>query len=345
MDITDRFALPLSDTPPCGPNLEYDSAFLALEAMAATAPERAIGDAVREAEEPDWRDVARQAEALLDRTRDVRVGAHLAKAWLRTGGLLAWSRAVGLVRGWLEAFWDEVHPVVDEGDAIERINAVGALAAADDVMPYLRRTQVLRVERIGSFTLRDLRIMSGSLKGTEDAPVRADASPDDIEAVVSHVDEATLRDTVTAVSDVLAHLDAIDGIFAIRTPGQGPDFDGMRRELRELDAFLRAALARRFPGMSSAGVDGTPDEGTAGTIADASTGPQSRGPIRGPDDVRRLIDEICAWYAVHEPSSPVRPILRRAHGLVGLGFAELLKALAPGGLSEFQNVAGDDEVA
>jgi type VI secretion system protein ImpA len=39
----------------------------------------------------------------------------------------------------------------------------------------------------------------------------------------------------------------------------------------------------------------------------------------------------------------VRPILRRAHGLVGLGFAELLKALAPGGLTEFQNIAGDDE--
>jgi len=345
VDITDRFALPLSDTPPCGPNLEYDSAFLALEALAATAPERAIGDAVREAEEPDWREVARQAEALLERTRDVRVGAHLATARLRTGGLPEWSCAVGLVRGWLETFWDEVHPVVDEGDPVERINAVGALAAADDVMPYLRRTQVLRVERVGSFTLRDLRIMSGSLKGTEDAPVRADASPDDIEAVVSHADEAALRDAVTSVSDVLAHLDAIDGVFATRTPGQGPDFDGMRRELRELDGFLRAALARRFPARSGAEMDGTPGEDTEGTNGAASMGLQNRGPIRGPDDVRRLIDEICAWYAVHEPSSPVRPILRRAHGLVGLGFAELLKALAPGGLSEFQNIAGDDEAA
>ncbi len=344
MDITDRFTLPLSDTPPCGPNLEYDSAFLALEAVAATTPERAIGDAVREAEEPDWRDVARQAEALLDRTRDVRVGAHLATAWLRTGGLLAWSRAVGLVRGWLEAFWDEVHPVVDEEDAVERINAVAALAAADDLMFHLRRTQVLRVERIGSFTLRDLRIMSGSLKGTEDAPVRAEASPDDIEAVVSHVDEATLRNTVVAVSDVLAHFDAIDHIFATRTPGQGPDFDGMRRELRELEAFLRAALARRFPGTSGAGVDGTPDEGTADTIEDASVGSQDRGPIRGPDVVRRIIDEMCAWYAVQVPSSPVRPIIRMVHCLFGLGFAELLKTLAPGGYSEFQNIAGDDEV-
>ena len=72
----------------------------------------------------------------------------------------------------------------------------------------------------------------------------------------------------------------------------------------------------------------------------ASSAP-GRGPIRGTDDVVRLLDDICAWYAVHEPSSPVPPLLKRASQLVGLSFAELLQAIAPGGLSEFQVLAGD----
>jgi len=55
-----------------------------------------------------------------------------------------------------------------------------------------------------------------------------------------------------------------------------------------------------------------------------------------------MLDEICAWYARNEPSSPVPPLLRRASRLVGLSFADLLRTLAPGGLSEFQQLSGDD---
>jgi type VI secretion system protein ImpA len=55
-----------------------------------------------------------------------------------------------------------------------------------------------------------------------------------------------------------------------------------------------------------------------------------------------MLDEICAWYARNEPSSPVPPLLRRASRLVGLSFTELLRTLAPGGLSEFQQLSGED---
>ena len=46
---------------PCGPNLEYDQEFLALEQAARGKEEQQYGDTVIPAEEPDWVDVIDKA--------------------------------------------------------------------------------------------------------------------------------------------------------------------------------------------------------------------------------------------------------------------------------------------
>ncbi|MEX1828681.1 type VI secretion system protein TssA [Luteibacter sp. CQ10] len=336
MDTTEHLLAPLADDAPCGPNLEYDADFLKLDALAAPRPERAVGDAVKQAEEPEWREVLAQADALATRTRDVRIAIHLAMAWMKTAGVPAWSRGIGLVRDLLERYWDDVHPRLEDGDPVERINALAAISAADGMFGYLRHVPVLRAERVGSFCLRDVRAMNGSLRGNDDAVVRADASPEAIEAVMQNVDDASLLEVDTAVAGAIDHLDAIGRLFDERTPGMGPDFEALRRELRELHGFLHAQVTVRMPQAAQAEPEAVVDD----TAPEALHAP-GRGPIRGTDDVCRMLDEICAWYAQHEPSSPVRPMLRRARGLVGLGFGELLRAIAPGGYSEFQQLAGD----
>ncbi|MGY0674528.1 hypothetical protein ACW3SO_12320, partial [Xanthomonas campestris] len=62
--------------------------------------------------------------------------------------------------------------------------------------------------------------------------------------------------------------------------------------------------------------------------------------IAGPDDVMRRLEEICAYYARNEPSSPVPMLLRRAQRLVGCDVLALMKELAPGGIDELQRVTG-----
>ena len=64
------------------------------------------------------------------------------------------------------------------------------------------------------------------------------------------------------------------------------------------------------------------------------------GRIETPQDVIRRLDEICEYYARREPSSPIPHLLRRAQRLVGMNFVDLMKELAPGGLSEFQVISG-----
>ncbi|MET0616396.1 MAG: type VI secretion system protein TssA [Luteibacter sp.] len=340
MDTTESLLEPLDVDAPCGPNLEYDAAFLALESLAAARPERAIGDTVKQAEEPDWRDVARHAEQVAARTRDLRVAIHLGNARLKTSGLPAWTANLGLVAELLRRYWDDVHPRLDDGDPIERINALAALAAVDGGVGYLRGVPLLRAERIGAFSLRDLRVLNGTLRAGDAGVDASSVSQDVVDAVIQHVDLDELLSTEVAVTEALAHVQAIGQVFAERTPGMGPDLDTLERDLRELNAFLRAQVAIRAP-EALASLDGdTPADALA---TDAAPVPVARGPVRGTEDVLRMLDEICAWYAKNEPSSPVPPLLRRASRLVGLSFAELLRTLAPGGLSEFQSLAGDEE--
>jgi len=341
-DTTDHLLEPLDAEAPCGPNLEYDAAFLTLESLAAPRPERAIGDTVKQAEEPDWRDVARQAEQVAGRTHDLRVAVHLGNARLKTAGVVAWAASIGLIAGLLQRYWDDVHPRLDGDDPTERINALASLSAVDGTAGYLRGTPLLRAERIGAFSLRDLRLLNGTLK-PGDAPTADDGvvSQEIVDAVVQHVDIAELLATDAAIAEAVSQVQAIGHVFEMRTPGAGPDLDTLERDLRELHLFLRAQVASRAPEALASQDAEAAGEGDA--IRPETEHVAARGPVRNTDDVLRMLEEICAWYARHEPSSPVPPLLRRASRLVGLSFAELLRTLAPGGLSEFQSLAGDDE--
>jgi type VI secretion system protein ImpA len=62
--------------------------------------------------------------------------------------------------------------------------------------------------------------------------------------------------------------------------------------------------------------------------------------VRSRDDVIRALDGICAYYAAHEPSSPVPMLLERCKRLVPLSFIDIVKDLMPDGLPTIENIAG-----
>lgn len=326
-DIASLLA-PLDDADPCGANLEYDADFLALDILAAPRGERGVGHAVRDAQEPEWRDVIRQALRLLERTRDLRVAMHLCTAWLKSDGPQSWVDGLALLRGLLEHHWDGVHPRIDDGDPVERVNAFAALCADDGTLGYLRHAPLIHLERVGTVTLRDLRIASGALKPSDDG-MSVEALVERVEHVLMQAGDDTLRSLGDLATTALDHLDAITGVFAIHTPGRGPDVDALRRELRE----WRHALLSRLPGSVEEDVPVVQHDAPATSALNGAPG--------GHDDIRRQLDAICRWYERHEPSSPVAPLLRRARSLVGLDFSTLLGMLAPGGLAEFMHLTGE----
>ena len=328
---------PVSDESPAGPDLEYDPEFLALERAAAPKAERAVGDAVKAAEEPDWEKVVELSEAILQRSKDLRPAVHLTTAWMRSSGMPGWSAGLGLIRGLLEQFWDTVHPQLDaedNNDPTMRVNAVVPLNDLQGVLGYFRTTPFVQSPRMGRFSLRDLRIANGTLKVTTpgDGP---EPSITEMEACCMDCAEEELVQTTAAISESLEHAKAIDALFNDHVGTMGPDFKNLLSDIYELKKFLDPQLARRLPAeVQGEGVGEGGAEGGAPNAARAS------GPIAGPQDVMRRLDEICDYYTRCEPSSPVPLLLRRAQRLVGMDFMDLLKDLAPGGISELRVVSG-----
>lgn len=309
-----------------------------------------MGDAVKAAEEPDWDSVATSAQALLQRTKDLRVAMHLATAWLRTDGLPGFAAGTELLRRLLETYWDAVHPQLDaedDDDPTARVNAIAPLANHAGVMGYFQSTPFVASPRLGRFSLRDLRSANSEAKapaaGGEDGEGgKPAASLAEIEACCMDCDEAALTDTANAIDRTLEHVRAIDQTFTGHVGTAGPDLKPLLTDVQEIKTFLDAERARRNP--AAAGSADAAGE-TAGEAGSGTSAGAVNGRINGPQDVVRRIDEICDYYARAEPSSPVPLLLRRAQRLVGLTFADLLKDLAPSGVSELEVIAGPDKEA
>src|SRR5690606_4620323 len=208
------FLEPLDGDSPTGSDLEYDPDFLALERAAAPRAERAIGDAVKAAEEPDWEAVRTLATGLLERSRDLRVAVHLATAWMRIDGMPGWADGLALIRGLLETHWDGVHPQLDaedDDDPTARVNAVATIANPLGLLGYFRNTPFVQSPRLGRFSLRDLRVANGTMKA--DADAEALPSMTEIEACCLDCAEEDLTGTLEAVARILDEAKAIDQIF------------------------------------------------------------------------------------------------------------------------------------
>lgn len=72
----------VSPESPCGEDLSYDAAFLAMEDMVRTKSAGGVVEGAEEAiEEPNWREVREKSLELLRRSKDLRVALYLCLAY------------------------------------------------------------------------------------------------------------------------------------------------------------------------------------------------------------------------------------------------------------------------
>lgn len=98
MDV-DALLGPMSGEVPCGPNLEYDVDFQALEVASRGKPEQVIGETRVAAVPPVWTEIRDPAQALLASTMDLRVVVLWTRAAMALVGLAGLRDGLRLTRG------------------------------------------------------------------------------------------------------------------------------------------------------------------------------------------------------------------------------------------------------
>jgi type VI secretion system protein ImpA len=336
MSSMEELLAPVGGDAPAGANLEYTSEFAQLERTAAGKPERQVGASVTPPEQPDWQAVIAQSSALLKSTKDLRVANHLLRALLRVKGFAGLAEGLKLVSGLVDRYWDNLHPQLDaedDHDSTFRVNAMAALTHRD-VVQSIRAAPLLQAKGLGMVTLRDVEAASGA----PGQPPSAEAAT--VEAVFQQAPLTELAAASGVLEQCCETARALAESWASRLEATGPDFTEFRRVLAQASHILKERLQRRQPMQ-----DGTSAEHDgAGAQTELATTPSLvRGDIRSRDDVIRALERICAYYARHEPSSPVPLLLERCKRLVTMSFLDIVKEMLPEGSSTIQTIVGKPE--
>ena len=342
MSVIDVNALlnEVSPESPCGEDLEYDPAFGELERSAQGTPEQTIGDSVVGGEPPDWRAVRDQARELLGRSKDLRIAVYLARALTRTDGMEGLSDGLALLRGLLERYWDNVHPELDPDDGNDptfRVNTITTLCDREATLNSVREAPLSNSRALGRFGLHDIHVARGELPAPEG---EEESVPNmaTIDAAFTDTELEELQATSDAVVRCNGDLSAIDAVLMDKIgSAQAPDLGALSSLLKEAQSVLNDQLVRR--GAGDAAIAGGDSPNAQGAVA---AKPVS-GEIGTREDAVRMMDKISDYFQRNEPSSPVPLLMQRAKRLVSKSFMDVLKDMAPDGLSQAENISGVHE--
>jgi len=333
---------PISAEAPCGQDMEYDAAFLELDRVSQVKPEQQMGDTIVPAQEPDWKDVSSRAQALLGKTKDIRVAMKLARAQLQLEGLAGLAEGLAVLRGILEQFWDGFYPKLDPDDGNDptfRVNILMGLCDGDAFVDRIRLIPLVSARSFGRFSLRDIAMSTGEIPPPEGVEAPKTAA---IDGAFNEVALPTLQATADSVRAALAHVAGIEAFVAEKVgASSGTNFAKLADVLRTAEKILSSRLARR--GVTAERASETGDAGADGGEGAPGAGPSLSGEINSREDVLRVLDKIIAYYERAEPSSPIPLLIRRSKRLVSASFMDIVRDIASEGLTQVENLRGKED--
>jgi len=341
MTIVDIDSL-LTELPdsPCGPNLEYDPAFLELEQASLGKPEVQYGDTITPAEPPEWKLVKKQALELIARSRDLRVAMPLLRALLALHGIAGFADGMALVERLLGERWDSVHPQLDpddDNDPMLRINSLAMLSDTATIVKEVKDSAFLMLPGLGPLNLRMLELANGELALPEGQTA---VSLSSIEAAIGDVEPDRLQGALDAASRAYDSAVNVE-VLLVRHVGssQALNLDLLTRNLKRMRDFLASQAGTE--------AEAAPEAGSADGDAAPAAGPAKAAGISGEissrADVLRMLDKILTYYEKFEPSSPVPMLLQRAKRLAPKSFFEIMEDLAPDSVGQLSVIRGPQE--
>jgi type VI secretion system protein ImpA len=310
---------PLSETDPCGPDLdvEGDGDYLNFFASAENILPRSFFSP--EDGRPFDRatiDLPGQLDAmkpLLERTRDLRLLILRARLFVLNRDLGGFAVVLAAITEWLEKFWDAIHPRPQDGDLDARAATVSALDLPTVVFP-LQYTPLFDGGRIGAVTYRMWMIASGEVKPRQGEQKHSTST---LTEAMADTDPAALAASRKHVAMLKASLGRIRNAFMLK--GTSAGLQNLPALVDKISAFIDPLAAAQATPEAEAGAPAK----DGATVKPAGAAPISL------TQARDALAAIAEYYSRMEPSSPTLPLVRQAHQLIGKSFIEVMTILVP----------------
>lgn len=324
----------------CGIDLRNDILTFELEDAARGRSARLEGDKEIPAEEPDWAKVGELAQALLTKSKDLRVVMHLMRSLIQTEGYAGFAAGLTLLRGLIVDHWEFVYPRLDPEDKFdptERLNILEELNDTQKLLIYVRTATLVTSREFGRFSLRDHEFASGkqSVPAATVAPALAS-----IEGCFKAAELDSIHATGVVIQQSLDALSAIgEALTAKLAPEPPPNFSPLIQNLKNAHRLIDASLKQRS--VVDAGTLNEPgsEQPVSAAVPTVSAGP---GTIRSREDCVKALDLVAEYFRKHERSSPIPLLLDRAKRLMTKDFLEIMQDIAPDGVSQASKVFGTE---
>lgn len=333
---------PLASADPFGPDLDaegdpdYLNCFARAELILPTSFFSAEDGKPFDRTTVDFKGLREQIIPLLQRTRDIRLLILQARIQILDRDLAGFVTSVAAVALLLELYWDQVHPRCRGDDASARVFAIGDLDASTVVFP-LQYAPLFEARRIGAVTYRAFMIANGEVKprGSE-----AKAAPSALLESRGDADQVALAATRRHISILKAAVHRIRQAFALHGTPHG--LEALPPLIEKIQGFIDPAALE---------VEGS-DEAQAAAANDAGAPPQNSDSGRlaaagAPTSLaaaREALAAVSEYYSQLEPSSPILPLVRQAHQLIGKSFIEVISILVPAHMEKAAFQIGGDQV-
>lgn len=345
----EQLLVPIPGADPCGPSMLFDAAFGHIrQAREEDDPTLPMGEWERPLKKADWGAVADLCVKLLSsKTKDLQVGAWLCEAWTRQHQMAGFCAGALLLTGLVERFWDQVHPLIEDGDADARTAPFFWL---NENLPLTLRLYVPLL------SLPDYRPPYVNLSQWEQSLVAESSPQDDSAAHLSRDQLITLAegnnlywvaDLSDEVQRAITQWDALSRLLDEKLALDAPSLGKVSDSLRKLQRACSVLLEGRDPRLAineapthepsthdAAQPPAEPDEEpamTADTAAprggDTGAAAIAAGPITSRAEAYRMLEAAAAYLQRTEPHSPTPYLVKRAVAWGQMSLADLMQEI------------------
>jgi type VI secretion system protein ImpA len=321
-----EWLVPIEPDRPCGPDLEYDRAFVLLMNKAVTKTAAQYGDFVDAPPPLNWSEIERDCRQLMLRTKDMRLSLLFTRCRVRHAGAAGLAEGLGLLAAWLHEFSQTLHPCEvedDDGDAIRdiRSNVLQGLTDSDGLLTDVRDITLIRS------SAAPLRVRDVERTFDAGAPVNA-VEQEQMRRQLADW-KTSQPDMAMALEEAASHLTSIDAWANAQLAHAAPDLFALHAVLRTIRSLGQVGGRNAPDVVAETAGPAEPAEMRADGAYQAAGDPQRPECKINRQVASSMLCDLRNWFEVHEPSSPITVVLRRAERCIGMSYIELTQFLPP----------------
>jgi len=321
-----------------GEDLEYSVAFAEFVSLSTAREERQVGEHVIPAQPPNWSEVFKMGNGLLEKSRDLRILNRVCRAALHKYGLPGLAQGLTLMKQWIENDWDHLYPRIEtdgEYDPLFRSNAISELSDREGLVHALRQTSLLETS-IGTVTIYVAELV---LEGKQEDEKSIVSSPDQLSRMLV-AEKDKNHERLAAISSISSSLASINSTLKVRLESEyWPSIDLLTKIVTRLDRFIAQHLQEDAPS------DPTPVQTQTSENQGVAAAPRTSGPLPSALNTRADAYKALAlareYFERHEPSHPAPLLIRRVERIGSSDFMAIIEELVPDATDQIRNLAGE----